>query len=101
MGLEYLRSMTVNCCRGARFSREDSVGSETRVQLAPTTAGRSGTWETVIANRRVEEAMQTIDFRRGQNFDEAQAVAVHILQVAPPARERYQSQSVGAFLLLT
>jgi len=47
-------------------------GNERSGQAVPTTAGRSGTWITVIANGRVEESVPTFDFMVRQNFGEPQ-----------------------------
>lgn len=46
--------------------------NESNEPVALTTAGRRGTWRTVIANWRVGEVVQTVDFRADQSFGEAQ-----------------------------
>jgi len=51
-------------------------------QVGRTTGGRSGTWATVIANQRLEEAVQIVDFTVGQNFGEGQVEGSRILQVS-------------------
>jgi hypothetical protein len=33
--------------------------------VSPTKIGRSGTWAIVIADGRVEESVQTVDFKSG------------------------------------
>jgi hypothetical protein len=44
--------------------------NESNEPVVLTTAGRSGTWRTVIADGRVEESVQAVDFTAGQNFGE-------------------------------
>ena len=39
--------------------------SENSGKLSPTKIGRSGTWAIVIADGRVEESVQTVDFMSG------------------------------------
>jgi len=67
-----LRFRTVNCCGEPGFLEAAFDGNERSGQAAPTTAGRSGTWITVIANGRVEESVPTFDFMVRQNFGEPQ-----------------------------
>jgi hypothetical protein len=65
----------------------------------PTKAERSGTWTTVIADGRVEEISQAVDFRAGQNYGERQPTSIprrdgekriEIVQLAPAARDEPQ-----------
>ena len=68
-----LRLSRASCCRSAKFSKS-SVRCERKQRATSPTHRRKkrNKGRTVIANWRVEEVVQTVDFRAGQSFGEAQ-----------------------------
>ena len=49
-----------NCGEAQGFDVSENSG-----KVSPTKIGRSGTWAIVIADGRVEESVQTVDFMSG------------------------------------
>src|ERR1700737_5005634 len=73
LGLARLRLNTINCCRSARFSRSSPRWERKQWGSKPSHSRRERNMSEFIANGRVEETVQTVDFTEGHNFGEAQA----------------------------
>ena len=52
------------------LKEQPSAGTKAAGKQAEPKAEEAGTWATVIANQRLEEAVQIVDFTVGQNFGE-------------------------------